>query len=163
MTISPGAGEPEDAVGSSEIAEPEEHGQAERERRTKAASLVCGSVLSLESLGLGALALTNGHSPLWLLLLVPMLFLGLLTIVVGVDTKPDEVRPGFWPGTILTLGAGATTALMTFHTISGWFSALALPLAFLGFGFFIPEKVGEAKNEDIDADPGIHDAIPEQS
>ena len=166
MTISPGAGEPEDAgVGSSDTAGLEERRQAGKQRRAAAASRVCGTALTLEGLGLGGLALTDGHSPLWLLLLVPVFLLGLVTISAGADTKPEEVRQGFWPGTLLTLAAGATTALTMFHTISGWFSALAIPLAFLGLGFFVPEKpadAGKAKDEDVDPDSEVQDAIPEQ-
>jgi hypothetical protein len=153
MTSSPGAGEQAVSVRSSNTTGLSERKLARKRRRIKAASLTCGSLLSLESLGLGGRALTGGHSPLWLLLLGPMLFLGLCTLFLGVDSKYGEDRKWFWPGTILTLGAGATTALTEFHTISGWYSVLAIPLAFLGLGFFIPEPPAQAE---------VRDAIPEE-
>ena len=160
MTSGPGAGEQAVSVGSSEMTEIQERKQAKRRMRIRRAALVCGSLLSLESLGLGGLALTGGHSPLWLLLLVPLLFFGTCTLFMGMDSKRGEDRRWLWPGTILTLGAGATTALTVLHTISGWYSALAISLACIGFGFFVPEALPQAENEDAEADSEVRDAIP---
>jgi hypothetical protein len=160
MTSGPGAGEQAVSVRSSEMTEIQARKQAKRRMRIRRAALVCGSVLSVESLGLGGLALTGGHCPLWLLLLAPVLLLGVCTLFMGMDSKRGEDRRWFWPGTILTLGAGATTALTVSHTISGWYSALAISLAFIGFGFFVPEALPQAENEDAEAEPEVRDAIP---
>ena len=146
-----------------------ERKRAKRRRHNAVASTVCGSLLSLESVGLGVVTLIGHHSLIWLLLIAAMFFCGLVIFINGLTTKPDEKHPSFWPGTICAAGAGALTPLIIFHVIAGGFSGLAVPLAFTAIGMFVPDTTGQAESKatepvaDADADSEVHDAIPENA
>jgi hypothetical protein len=141
-----------------------------RRRRTKAAAVVSGTVLGLESIGLGAACLAGVSSPYWLLLLVPMVLFAGIMLSSGMDSDTDQDYMSRWPAIITALGADATIALVVNHVIAGGFSALAVALTVFATGAFTPDakKPTDEGADELEAgsaedpDSAVNDAVPNE-